>query len=93
MLFSGQAIINFESLKELLCVFKVKDILKKHWSDFTNWGIKKSINELLLEFAQNILVANFLSIIVDKVIAIDITFWISFHLYVLQSWTNSTLVL
>jgi hypothetical protein len=38
-------------------VFKVKDILKKHWSDFTSSGIKKSINELLLEFAQNFLVA------------------------------------
>jgi hypothetical protein len=92
-LFSGQTIINFESLKELLCVFKVKDILKKHWSDFTIWGTKNSINELLLEFAQKVLVANFLSIIVNKVIAIDITFWISFHWYVFQSWTNSTLVL
>jgi hypothetical protein len=78
---SGQAIINFESLKELFCVLKVKDTPKKHWSDFTSWGIKKSINELLLEFAQNVVVANFLSIIVDKVIAIDNIFWISLHLY------------
>jgi hypothetical protein len=52
---SGQAIINFESMKELFCVLKVKDTPKKHWSDFSSWGIKKSIDELLLEFAQMLL--------------------------------------
>jgi len=83
---SDRAIIHFESLKKLFCVLKVKDTPKKHWNDFTSWVIKKSINELLLEFAQNVVVENFLSIIVDKVIAIDNIFWISLHLYVLQSW-------
>jgi hypothetical protein len=85
---SGQAIINFESLKEFFCVLKVKD---KHWTNFTSWNITKSINELLLEFAQNVVVANFLSIIVDEVIAIDNNFWISLHLYVFQSWKEISL--
>jgi hypothetical protein len=83
---SGQVIINFEPLKGLFCVLKVKDTPKKHWSDFRSWGITKSFYELLLEFAQNIVVVNFLSIIMDEVITNDNTFWISFHLYVFQNW-------
>ncbi len=54
--------------------------------DFTSWGITKSIDQLLLEFAQNVVVANFLSIIMDEAVVIDNNFWISLHLYVFQNW-------
>jgi hypothetical protein len=45
--------------KNFFVCLRSRTFLRKYWSDFTSWGIKKPINELLLEFAQNVVVANF----------------------------------
>jgi len=66
---------NFESLKELFIVFKIKHTPKKHWMDSVRWGVVESMNELLLESTQNVIVvANFIYVSDNKVIAIDTTF-------------------
>jgi hypothetical protein len=66
---------NFEGLKNLFTMLKVKHILKKHWIDSTRWGRVESMNELLMESIQNVvIVANFISISADEVIAIYNTF-------------------
>jgi hypothetical protein len=46
------------------------------------------MNELLLESTQNVVVvvADFIHVNVDEIIAIDNTSWISLHLYVVQGW-------
>jgi hypothetical protein len=41
--------INFEGLKDLFTILTVKHNPKKHWNDFTWWGIAESMNDLLLE--------------------------------------------
>jgi hypothetical protein len=47
----------------------------------------ESMNELLLESTQNVIVAtNFIHVNSNEVIAIDNTSWISLHLYVVQGW-------
>jgi hypothetical protein len=42
------AMMDFEGLKDMLIVLKVKHALKKHWIDFLSWGIIQSMNNLLL---------------------------------------------
>jgi hypothetical protein len=46
---------------------------------------------LLLESTQND-VANFISININKVIAIDNTSWISLHLFIVQGWKQIPLL-
>jgi hypothetical protein len=48
LLSKGQAMMDFEGLKDMLIVLKVKHALKKHWIDFLSWGIIQSMNNLLL---------------------------------------------
>jgi hypothetical protein len=64
--------MNFEGLHDLFIILKVKHILKKRWSDFVGWDIAKSMNGLLWESIQNVIVAaDFLSISVYEVTTID----------------------
>jgi hypothetical protein len=63
--------------------------------DSVGWGIVESMNmnELLPESIQNVIVvANFIFVSDNKVIAIDNTFWISLHLYVVQGWKQIPLL-
>lgn len=72
LLSTGQAMMNFEGLHDLFIILKVKHILKKRWSDFVGWDIAKSMNGLLWESIQNVIVAaDFLSISVYEVTTID----------------------
>jgi len=79
---------NFEGLKDLFTMLKVKHTLKKHWTNFARWGMIESMNELLLKSTQIvvIVVVNFIRVNVNESIAIDNTFWIFLHLYVVQGW-------
>jgi len=77
---------NCAGLKNPFIMLKVKHTCKKHWIDFPSWGKVKSMNELLKESIQNVVVINFIFVNADKVIAIDNTSWISLHLYVVQGW-------
>jgi hypothetical protein len=64
-------------------VLKVKHTFKINWNDFADWDMAKSMNELLLDSIQNVVV-NFSFVSVNEVIIIDNTFWISIHLHVVQ---------
>jgi hypothetical protein len=45
------------------------------------------MNELLLESIQNVIgLGNFIFVNDNELIAIDNTFWISLHFYVVQGW-------
>jgi hypothetical protein len=84
---------NFEGLKNLFIMFKVKHTPKKHWIDSTRWGRIEFMNELLMESTQNVvIVANFIYVSIDEVIAIYNTSWISLHLYVVQGWKQIPLL-
>jgi hypothetical protein len=51
---------NFEGLKDLFTMLKVKHTPKRHWTNSTRWGRTESMNELLM--VQNVVVvANFIS--------------------------------
>jgi hypothetical protein len=65
---------NFEGPKELFNVLKRTKHIPKNWNDFVSWGIIESMNELLLDSIQNVVVvANFLYVSVDEAIAINNT--------------------
>jgi hypothetical protein len=77
---------TFKGENDLFIVLKVKHIPKKHWSDFTRWGIVEIMNELFKSIYNVIVVADFIFISVNEVITIDNTSWISMHLYIVRSW-------
>jgi hypothetical protein len=79
--------INFKGLKDLFTILTVKHNPKKHWSDFTWWGIVESMNDLLLESIRKAINgASFLFVNSNEVIVIDHTSWIFIHLYAVQVW-------
>jgi hypothetical protein len=79
--------LNFEGLKDIFTILKVKHNPKKHWSDSTWWGIVESMNDMLLESIRKAInVANFLFVNANEVIVLDNTSWIFIHLYVVQVW-------
>jgi hypothetical protein len=72
--------INFKGLKDLFTILTVKHNPKKHWSDFTWWGIVESMNDLLLESIRKAINgASFLFVNSNEVIVIDNTSWIFIH--------------
>jgi hypothetical protein len=74
---------DFEGLKDLFVVLKVKHTPKKHWINSSGWGIVESMNDLLLQSIRNgINVIDFLSMNVDEVTTIDNASCIFFHIYV-----------
>jgi hypothetical protein len=57
----GWARIDFESLKYFFIVFKSQAHTQKNGNNSTSWGIVESMNHLILECIENvIIVANFL---------------------------------
>jgi hypothetical protein len=65
---------NFESPKELFNVLKGTKHILKNWNDFVSWGIIESMNELLLNSIQNVIVVvNFLYVSVNDVTIINNT--------------------
>jgi hypothetical protein len=79
--------INFEDLKDLFTILKVKHNPKKNWSDSSWWGIVEFMNDLLLEYIRKAFnVASFLFVNANEVIVVDNTSWIFIHLYVVQVW-------
>lgn len=80
--------MNFEGLKGIFNLLKVKHTPKKHWIDSTigvllNWWTKF----FYCPFIHNAInAANFLFVNVDEVITLDNTSWISQYLYAIQVW-------
>ncbi len=46
-MFQGRAMTNFEGLKDLFIVLRVKHTPKKYWNDSIRWGITQFMNDLL----------------------------------------------
>jgi hypothetical protein len=87
LLSRGQAMKDFEGLKDLFIVIKVKHTPKKHWINFSNWGIVESMNDLLLQYTRNVInVVDFLSMNADEMTTINNASCISLHIYVVQAW-------
>jgi len=57
---------NFEGLKDLFTMLKIKHTPNKHLSDSIDWGIIKSMNELF-ELTQNVVTKNFIYVNADEI--------------------------
>ncbi len=79
--------IDFEGLKDLFSLFKVKHTPKKHWSHFIGWGIIELMNQVLLQSTCDAVnVVNFLFMNVDEVTTTDNASWIFLHFDVVWGW-------
>jgi hypothetical protein len=84
---------DFEGLKDLFVVLKVKHTPKKHWINYSGWGIIESMNHLLLQSIRNVInVVDVLSMNVNEVTTIGNASCISLHVYVVQSWKQILLL-
>jgi hypothetical protein len=79
--------IDFEGLKNLFKLLKVKHTPKKHWLNFVGWGITDLMNQVLLQSTHNVVnVINILFMNVDEMTTIDNASWNFLHLAVGQGW-------
>jgi hypothetical protein len=73
----GCPMIDYEDLKDLFQLFKVKSVSRKHWSDTSRWGMVKVMHVVLLEAIKaTFATAPFIAVNVDEVTM----------MYVLQKW-------
>jgi hypothetical protein len=87
LLKEGCTLIDYESLKNLFCFFKVKNMLKKHWFDNLGLQMAKSIYDVVLECTKEVIKEfPFFVFLADEITTFDTEFWISIHGYVLENW-------
>jgi len=85
---------NYENLKDLFQLLKVKSVSKKHWFNTSWWGMVEVMYIVLLEATKTTFVATpFIVVSVDEVTMIDNTQWLSIHLYVVQKWRSIPILL
>jgi len=78
--------IDYEDLKYLFQLLKVKSVSRKPWFDTLGWGMVEVMHIILLEATKlAFVVAPFIVISVYEVTTIDNTQWLSIHLYVVQN--------
>ncbi len=88
----GCPMTNYENLKLLLQLLKVKNLSINHWFDTSSCSMVMH-SMLLKTIKVHLLLLPFIVINVYKVITIDNTQWISIHLYVVQTWKNAPNIL
>jgi hypothetical protein len=77
---------DYESLKDLFQLLKVKFVSRKHWTDNFGYEMAKVMHGVLLETTKATFVAtSFITVTMDEVMAIDNTQWLFIHLYVVQN--------
>ncbi len=55
LLQEGCPLTDYESLKDLLCFLKIKNMPKKHWFDNLGWEMVESIHDVALECTKEII--------------------------------------
>ncbi len=86
LLKEGRPLINYESLKDLFCFFKIKNMPRKHWFDNVGWEMVESIHDVVLECTKEVIKESpFLALFVDEVTTFDTKSWNSIHGYVLEN--------
>jgi hypothetical protein len=79
--------LEYELLRELFLLLKVKNTPLKHWLDSNDWQIAEAMHDVVLfKTSSMILKANFVVVSADEMTAIDAQQWINIHGYVMQNW-------
>jgi hypothetical protein len=79
--------LEYELLRELFLLLKVKNTPLKHWLDSSDWQIAEAMHDVVLfKTSSMILKANFVVVSADEMTAIDAQQWINIHGYVMQNW-------
>jgi hypothetical protein len=87
LLIHGRPMTNYEDLKDLFQLLKVKSVSKKHLSNTSWWGMAEVMPVVLLEATKETFVgAPFIVVNANEVTTINNTHWLSIHLYELQKW-------
>ncbi len=81
----GCPMCDYECQQQLLRQLKVKNILRKHWSQTTSWEMSEHLHSFVLAALKSVVqVAHIISISVDEVTTIDNTLWVGVHVCVME---------
>jgi hypothetical protein len=79
--------LEYELLRELFLLLKVKNTPLKHWLDNIDWQIAEAMHDVVLfKTSFMILKTNFVIVSAYAMTAIDAQQWINIHGYVMQDW-------
>jgi hypothetical protein len=68
----GHPKFEFEALRELYCILKVKNNLKKHWTYGSGLGMVEAMHDIILTSTKIVVQgANFVFVSVYEVIIVD----------------------
>jgi hypothetical protein len=74
---------EYETFKELFSILKVKNNLKKHWTNGSGWGMAKAMHDVVLtSIRANVQVVSYFSMSANETITLDNQQWINVHVYV-----------
>jgi hypothetical protein len=63
---------KFEAFSELYYILKVKNNLKKHWTNGSGWGMVKAMHDIIFTFIKTIMQgANFFFANANEVVIMD----------------------
>ncbi len=78
--------MEYELLRELFLLLKVKNTPLKHWSNSSGWQIAKAMHDVVLSKTLCMISkVNFVAANADEVTIIDAQQWINIHGYVVQN--------
>jgi hypothetical protein len=83
---------DYEHMKGLFQMLKVKFVSIKHWFDMLSWAMVEVMHELLLEATKaTFFFATFIVINANEVTTIDNTQWLLIHLFAVEEDSNFAL--
>ncbi len=72
LLSHGHLMFKYEAFKELFSILKVKNSLKKYWTNGSGWGMVKAMHDVVFRSIRaNVQVANYFFLSADEVTTLD----------------------
>jgi hypothetical protein len=83
----GHPMVDYCESQHLLRYLNVKNVPKKHWCETSGWEMSEHIEVVVLDALRK-LIRNYtiFSLSVDEVITIDMTYWVSVHVHIMEGW-------
>ncbi|KAH9323967.1 hypothetical protein KI387_043908 [Taxus chinensis] len=82
----GRAMSDFLDFKVLYQFNGMLNVPQSHWSESSGWEMAKCLSMIEKEdLKENVKKANFISLSIDEVTAVDNTAWVCIHIYTLEN--------
>lgn len=94
LLFDGHPMVEYESRQDLYKFLEVSNMPSVYWSYGSGWLTAKHMYDFVKKRIKELInAASFLAMTCDKVSAVDNTSQIVIHLYVMQNWVRTPVMI